>query len=184
MSEPFLGQIEMFGGNFAPRGWALCDGQLIAITQNQALFALLGTTYGGDGRVTFALPNLRGRIPVHAGSGPGLTPRVLGERSGAETASLTVDQIASHSHAQDDPILNAAVPGTVPNTSDPASASVASVMTYSNPATDTLDADMHADSIEHPASAAVGQGQPHENMMPFLTVNFIIALTGVFPSRN
>ena len=98
MAEPFVGEIRMFAGNFAPRGFAFCDGQLLAISQNDALFALLGTTYGGDGRTTFALPDLRGRVPVHAGSGPGLTRRTLGQRAGSEQETLTLSQIPAHNH--------------------------------------------------------------------------------------
>ncbi|MBD3756388.1 MAG: phage tail protein, partial [Gammaproteobacteria bacterium] len=98
MSEPFVGEIRMFAGNFAPRGWAFCDGQLLAVSQNDALFSLLGTIYGGDGRTTFGLPDMRGRIPVHQGSGPGLSPRRLGSKSGAETETLTVNQMPSHTH--------------------------------------------------------------------------------------
>jgi microcystin-dependent protein len=183
MSEPFIGEIQMFGGNFAPRNYAFCDGTLLPIAQNTALFSLLGTTYGGDGRVTFGLPDLRGRIPVHAGNGPGLTTRRLGESSGAETAALTVNQIPSHVHAQSVETLQAAAPGTAPNTSNPTNASVAGVMTYSNLAADTLNADMEADSIEHPAPGATGGGQPHNNMAPYQTISFIIALQGLFPSR-
>ncbi|MEQ9567295.1 MAG: tail fiber protein, partial [Pseudomonadales bacterium] len=98
MSEPFVGEIRMFAGNFAPRGWAYCDGQLLAVSQNDALFSLLGTIYGGDGRTTFGLPDMRGRIPLHAGTGPGLSPRRLGSKSGSEKETLTVNQLASHSH--------------------------------------------------------------------------------------
>ena len=98
MSEPFVGEIRMFAGNFAPRGWAFCDGQLLAVSQNDALFSLLGTIYGGDGRTTFGLPDLRGRVPIHAGSGPGLSPRRLGAKAGAENVTLTVNQLPSHSH--------------------------------------------------------------------------------------
>ena len=98
MSEPFVGEIRMFAGNFAPRGWAFCDGQLLATSQNDALFSLLGTIYGGDGRTTFGLPDLRGRIPVHAGTGPGLSPRRLGAKAGAEKVTLTVNELPSHTH--------------------------------------------------------------------------------------
>ena len=99
MSEPFVGKIRMFAGNFAPRGWAFCDGQLLAVSQNDALFSLLGTIYGGDGRTTFGLPDLRGRIPIHAGTGPGLSPRSLGNKAGTEIETLTVNQIPSHTHS-------------------------------------------------------------------------------------
>ena len=98
MSEPFIGEIRMFAGSFAPRGWALCDGQLLAVSQNDALFSLLGTIYGGDGRTTFGLPDMRGRIPIHFGSGPGLTPRTLGNKFGSEHETLITNQLPSHSH--------------------------------------------------------------------------------------
>ncbi len=182
MSEPFIGEIQMFGGNFAPRGYAFCDGTLLPIAQNTALFSILGTIYGGDGRVTFGLPDLRGRIPVHAGSGPGLSSRRLGEKFGAETVTLTVNQIPSHTHAPTVETLKATA--TAPNTSDPTGATVAAVMTYSNLAADTLNADMQAGSVEHPAPGATGGGQSHSNMAPFQAINFIIALQGLFPSRN
>lgn len=182
MSDPFIAQIEMFGGNFAPRGYAFCDGALLSISQNTALFSILGTTYGGDGRVTFGLPDLRGRIPVHAGNGPGLTQRRLGQKSGAETTTLTINQMPSHTHLPTVETLGATA--TAANTSDPTNAAVAAVMTYSNDLLDPLNADMQAGSVEHPAPGATGGGQSHFNMAPFQAINFIIALVGIFPSRN
>jgi len=161
MAQPFIGEITMFGGNFAPRSYAFCDGALLPIAQNTALFSILGTTYGGDGRTTFGLPDLRGRIPVHAGRGPGLSQRRLGEKSGAETTALVG-----------------------PNTNDPSDASLAAVETYSNLAADTLNAEMQAGSVEHPAPGDTGGGQPHNNMAPFQAISFIIAMQGTFPSLN
>ncbi len=138
MSEPFLGQITMFGGNFAPRGWAYCEGQLLPIAQNTALYSLLGTIYGGDGRTSFGLPDLRGRAPIHQGRGPGLSPRKLGEKGGAETVQPRGGL--------------AAAPATEEGRQSP--------------------------------TVEVANPQAHNSMQPFLAVNYIIALEGVFPSRN
>jgi microcystin-dependent protein len=184
MSSPYIGEIIMFGGNFAPRSYAFCDGSLLSISQFSALFSILGTTYGGDGETTFGLPDLRGRIPVHAGSGPGLTQRRPGQNGGAENTTLTINELPSHSHAEvpGAPELKGTVFETAPNTSNPTDASLASVMTYHT--TDALDAEMQAGAVEHPASAASGGGQADNNMAPFQTINFVIALEGIFPSRN
>ena len=171
--EPFIGMIVMFGGNFAPRSWALCDGQLLPIAQNQALFSILGTIYGGDGRTTFALPDLRGRVAMHPGSGPGLTTRSLGQKSGSETVTLNVNQIPSHRHnVQCDPD-----PGTkrVPTNAYPAGEATGVTALYSPEGTGT----MHTSMI-----APTGGGQSHTIVQPFQCVNFIIALQGTFPSRN
>ena len=177
-SEPFIGQIQTFGFDFAPRGWATCDGQLLAIASNTALFSLLGTTYGGDGRTTFGLPDLRGRAPIHQGQGPGLTHRRMGERSGAETVTLDVSQMPAHNH---DIFVE---PGDG-DTSSPTGMVLAQALlsgrrdnqyaVLPDPAEDVLDLD---------AVSVVGGGQAHANMQPFLTINYCIALTGVFPSRN
>ena len=175
MSEPFVGEIRMFAGNFAPRGWALCDGQLVQVSQNDALFSLLGTIYGGDGRTTFGLPDMRGRIPIHAGQGPGLSPRGLGAKFGSERETITSNHLPDHNHgfmASD-------------NTADsgyPADAVVAH--TDTEPAvyySDGLapDTDFPEDTL-----SKTGGNQPHNNMMPFLCVNFIIAWFGVYPSRS
>lgn len=165
--EPFLGQIIMFGGNFAPRGWAFCDGQLLPISQNQSLFALLGTTYGGDGRTTFALPDLRGRAPIHAGNGPGLSDRRLGSRGGSETNTLIESQLPSHTHA-----IGTKEEG---NTDDPSGAYVAGDGT--NAFADSSDGNLLP-------TGATGGNQSVNNMQPFLAVSYIIALQGTFPSRN
>jgi len=161
----------MFGGNFAPRGWAFCSGQLMSIAQDTALFALLGTTYGGDGQVTFALPDLRGRFPLGQGTGPGLTPRTVGEAAGSENVTLTQSQIPSHTHAPS--ASSAAATQTSPQNQVWA---VGSPAPYSS---GTPAATMHAAAI-----GSTGGSQPHENMVPFLGVNFIIAVAGIFPSRN
>lgn len=171
MSEPFVGEIRMFAGNFAPRGWALCDGQLLAVSQNDALFSLLGTIYGGDGRTTFGLPDLRGRIPIHAGAGPGLSERRLGGKGGAEAVTLTIDQLPSHTHP-----LHAAQ-STADNRQPLGNAPAASTgQVYS----EIFDAQqMHATAL-----TGTGGSGSHPNVMPFLCVHFIIALFGIFPSRN
>lgn len=172
MSEPFVGEIRMFAGNFAPRGWAFCDGQLLAVSQNDALFSLLGTIYGGDGRTTYGLPELRGRIPIHAGSGPGLSPRRLGAKSGAENETITTDQLPSHSHtwqgtssdAQDRVPTGNALAKTGPDIYRESLATVAKM----NPA-----------MVQN-----TGGSRSHSNLMPFLCVHFIIALFGIYPSRH
>jgi len=160
--EPFIGQIIMFAGNFAPRGWAFCDGQLIPITQNTALFSILGTTYGGDGRTTFALPDLRGRVAMHAGSGPGLSSRRLGEKGGAENVKLTEAEMPSHSHL----VLSS-------STADPSNTGA-----FATGAANTSGS-APALPVTH-----TGGSLPHNNVQPFGCVNFIIALYGVFPSRG
>ncbi|KZL12670.1 Phage Tail Collar Domain protein [Pseudovibrio axinellae] len=171
MSEPFVGEIRMFAGSFAPRSWAFCDGQLMAISQNDALFSLLGTIYGGDGRTTFALPDLRGRIPIHQGSGPGLSSRSLGARGGSEKVTLTVNQIPSHTHTftASDNLASDAAPGgkVLARQADD----------FYNP--DTATASMGANSI-----SSTGNSGSHDNLMPYLCINFIIALFGIYPSRQ
>jgi microcystin-dependent protein len=172
MAEPFLGEISITGFDFNPWGWAKCDGQLLPIAQNSALFSLLGTIYGGDGETTFALPGMRGRAPVHFGQGPGLSNRPLGQRSGSETASLATSNIPSHTHN-----LNIAVSAGAGTQSSPVGgvpASTEQVAMY-RPAADANDAG--GDSIDNAGSSAA-----HENMPPFQTVNFNIALVGLFPS--
>ena len=167
MSEPFMGQIHAFSFDFPPRGWALCNGQLLPINQNQALFALLGTTYGGNGQTTFALPDLRGRMPIHQGQGSGLSSRVMGERSGSETVTLGGASIPTHTHgAQGATSSSSTSPsGTVPATGG----------AYGAP----TGTQMHASTIQ-PA----GGGQAHQNMPPFLTISWCVALQGIFPSRS
>ena len=172
MSEPFVGEIRMFAGNFAPRGWAFCDGQLLAVSQNDALFSLFGTIYGGDGRTTFGLPDMRGRIPLHAGTGPGLSPRRLGAKGGAEKVPLTVNQLSSHSHTasgRDDTNTNAA----------PQDRTVGHPVKNVYRNSSTLNAPMSNQSLTQ-----VGGSRDHTNLMPFLCVNFIVALFGIYPSRQ
>lgn len=172
MSEPFTGEIRMFAGNFAPRGWAFCDGQLQAVSQNDALFSLLGTIYGGDGRTTFGLPDLRGRTPLHAGTGPGLSARRLGTGGGIEEVTLTVNQLASHSHDFNaNPLAG--------DKSAPAGNVVAGRIGDPTYVESDQDVDMAG-----AATSNAGGSQSHTNLMPTLCVHFIIALYGIYPSRN
>lgn len=175
MSTPFVAEIRLFTGNFAPTGWALCNGQLLPISQNTALFSLLGTTYGGDGRSTFGLPNLQGRLPLGAGQGPGLSPRALGESGGAATHSLTLNETPAHSHA----LQSAAAPdSTSPSTSALLSRSGDNAPLYRAPTAG------HTSPMAANAVGPGGGGWPHDNLPPVLALNFIIALQGVFPPRS
>ena len=192
MANPFIGEVIMFGGNFAPRGWALCNGQLLAISSNQALFSILGTTYGGDGRTTFALPELRGRVPVGTGQGPGLSNRPLGQRTGQQGVSLQPSQMPAHTHVGDVSGLSAQLQGDTgneANTGQPAPANVLSklaspinVLAYSD--SDANLTEIGGSAPINPTIANTGNGQSHENRQPLLAINYIIALVGVFPSRN
>ncbi len=172
MSEPYVGEIRMFAGNFAPRGWAFCDGQLLAVSQNDALFSLLGTIYGGDGRTTFGLPDMRGRIPVHAGTGPGLSARRLGTKAGQESVTLTVNQTPAHTH--DVTALTEA--GTQDSPHSAMLAASSTVRMYRNGAPNV---DMAAAMVGNN-----GGSQGHNNLMPTVCVHFIIALFGIYPSRT
>lgn len=173
MSEPFVGEIRMFAGNFAPRGWALCDGQLLAVSQNDALFSLLGTIYGGDGRTTFGLPDMRGRIPLHAGNGPGLSQIRLGAKSGAESVTLTANQLPSHNHN----VKASSSAGSTGNPTGMVSASSAPSNSYST--------SLASPQTMNPVSISnTGGSRSHTNLMPSLCVNFIIALFGIYPSRQ
>lgn len=173
MSEPFVGEIRMFAGNFAPRGWAFCDGQLLAVSQNDALFSLLGTIYGGDGRTTFGLPDLRGRIPIHAGTGPGLSPRRLGAKFGTEEETITVNQLPRHNH----PLQARAFVADTRNPQNKVLAQPATFLYSPVPTTPLVN-------FSTQAVSNVGGSQSHFNLMPFLCVNFIIALFGIYPSRQ
>ena len=173
MSEPFVGEIRMFAGNFAPRGWAYCDGQLLAVSQNDALFSLLGTIYGGDGRTTFGLPDMRGRLPIHAGQGPGLSPRRLGAKSGEESVTLTVNQIPSHNH---EPFQASTDRGNETNPSGNLVAESPSVTLYLE--------DPQSANLNSGAVGQTGGSRSHTNLMPYLCVHFIIALFGIYPSRH
>lgn len=173
MSEPFIAEVRIFAGNFAPRGWAFCDGQLLPVAQNTALFSLIGTTYGGDGRTTTALPNLQGRAPMHPGRGPGLTSRRLGEKVGSEMVSLSEAQMPNHTHTMRAnngpsttplPATNTSLGRTVPTAYHTVDNSLVDLNTQTLPTT--------------------GGSQAHNNMQPYLALNFIIALQGLYPSRS
>jgi len=200
-----IGEIRGFGGNFAPRSWALCQGQLLAISTNTALFSIIGTTYGGDGRTTFALPDLRGRIPIGEGTGPGLTTRKLGERSGSETNTITANQMAVHTHF----VTGGGVTGVsgsatatmhVNNTSGSSSNPADNYLGFEsgsiglyestpdgstlNSRAVTLDTSGLAVQVSGLSLSPTGGGQPVNNMKPFLTVNWIVCMQGIYPSRN
>lgn len=177
MSEPFLGEISMFGGNFAPRGWAFCSGQLLSISSNTALFSILGTTYGGDGRTTFGLPNLQGRVAMHAGQGPGLTRRLLGERAGTTEETISLAELGPHTHPAE---LGASL--ATPDTSNPVGNVLAAVNGYTTTGSVSVSP-LHPDTLELAETGATSV-DPHTNMMPTTSVNFIIAIQGIFPSRN
>jgi microcystin-dependent protein len=172
MSSPYIGEIRMFGGSFPPSGWAFCDGQLLPISENDALFTLIGTTYGGDGQSTFALPDRRGRAPVHQGMGSGLGTYSIGEQAGVETVTLTTQQIPTHTHGWQ----ASAGPGAA---NSPANNVVGSppVMKLYGPGTPS-------DPVSPTIIQPVGGQQPHENLQPYLTISFIISLFGVFPTQT
>lgn len=172
MSEPYVGEIRMFAGNFAPRGWAFCDGQLLAVSQNDALFSLLGTIYGGDGRTTFGLPDLRGRIPIHAGHGPGLSERRLGAKGGEEKVTLTVNQMPSHTHPLQ--ASTTIAEETAPQDNVTAQPNAVNLYFATSPT-----APMASDAITN-----VGGSRSHTSEQPYLCVHFIIALVGIYPSRH
>ena len=174
----------MFGGNFAPRGWARCQGQLLSIANNQALFSILGTTYGGDGRTTFGLPDLRGRVPMSDGGGPGLSNHSIGQKGGTETNTLTVAQTPSHNHTAS---LNVNSSGG--NNDNPSGNYLASNSEGIKHYSDSPDSPPPGDPAATANAGSINVGnsggsQPHTNMQPFLAVNFVIALEGTFPSRN
>ena len=182
--DPFIGEIIMFGGNFAPRGWALCNGQLLSISQNSALFSILGTTYGGDGRTTFGLPDLRGRVSMHPGTGPGLSPRSLGQKGGAETETLTTSNMPSHTH-----------PATAASTAHAYNAPGDSSVAQGNFWAESTEGDQvfHSAANANMNTGAVtttvnvdpaGGGAAFNIEQPFTCVKYIIALVGVYPSRN
>jgi microcystin-dependent protein len=172
MSQPFVGEIRMFGGSFAPAGWQFCDGSLLPISENETLFNLIGTTYGGDGQATFGLPDLQGRMPIHVGQGPGITQNYqLGEKAGTESVTLTTQQLPTHNHgwlASNDP-SNSLLPGSnvvsTPLNITPYFSGAASVA-------------LNAQSL-----TPQGGSQPHDNMMPFLCISYIISLFGIFPHQ-
>ena len=173
-AEPYIGEIMMFAGNFPPQNWAFCDGQLLSIAQNQGLFSLLGTYYGGDGQVTFALPDLRGRLPMHTGNGPGpgLSPRSLGEQGGTESVTLIAAQMPAHSH-----------PLQVDNANGTTASPVGTLLARDPAGTPAYGVNA-ASTLSPQAVASTGGGQPHDNMPPFLAINYCICITGIYPPRN
>jgi microcystin-dependent protein len=178
MAEPYLGEIRIFGFSFAPRGWAYCEGQLVSIAQNTALYSVLGTTFGGDGQTTFGLPNMKGNAPMEWGNGPNLTPRTIGEMFGEPSVTLTVLQLPGHNH-----ILYGATPG------DPATQSVAqpnstSQLSGANPGQLYTTTATPPVAFSPKAIGPAGQSQPHDNLQPMLVLNFCMAMEGLFPSRN
>jgi microcystin-dependent protein len=168
MSEPFLSEIKLLSFNFAPKGWALCNGQLLPINQNQALFSLLGTTYGGDGRVNFGLPNLQARVPMHTGNG-----HVLGERGGEATHTLLISEVPTHVHS----VNGSSLDGDKPTALGNLLSGTATAQAYSSAATSLT-------SLLPGTVGNTGGSQAHENMQPFLVLNFAIALQGIFPSQT
>ncbi len=174
MGEPFIGEIRMFGGNFAPAGWAFCNGALVPISENDTLFNLIGTTYGGDGQETFALPDLQGRVPIHQGQGPGISQNyTLGEKAGVESVTLSIQQVPVHTHA----MLAASQNGQQPQPTN-------GFLAQTNPGFPYVAASQPAVQLNNASVAQIGGSQPHENMAPFLAISFIISLFGVFPSQS
>ena len=172
MSSPYVGEIRMFGGNFAPAGWAFCDGATIAISQNDTLFNLIGTTYGGDGQETFNLPDLRGRVPIHQGQGPGTSNYIIGQVSGSESVTLTTNQLPSHTH----PFMAV---------TDPAASTNPTNSLLARAAVDIYTSDLSSPVAMNVNSLnTIGGSQPHDNMMPYLAVSFILSLFGIFPSQT
>jgi len=172
MSSPFVGEIRLVGFNFAPAGWAFCDGTLLPISENETLFNLIGTTYGGDGQTTFALPDLRGRVPVHVGQGPGLQSYQIGESFGVESVTLNVNQIPAHTHGFAPGASSGEQTTNRPDNAYPSAGGY-----YSTAPTTGV-------TMPAPTVANAGGSQPHDNIQPVLGINFIISLFGVFPSQN
>jgi microcystin-dependent protein len=187
--DPYLGQIQAFAFNYAPLGWMKCEGQLLPIAQYSALFALLGTMYGGDGVTNFALPDLRGRVPISAGSGPGLSNHQQGEKGGTENVAITTNQMPAHSHAAGLSAIHGKMKCTdlEPNTDNPVGNCIARIPRYAQFSTEAPSKEMHADSIEMSGNVNVemsGANQAHANMQPYLSLNYCIAVQGIFPPRN
>jgi microcystin-dependent protein len=170
MSQPYVGEIRIFAGNFAPAGWEFCEGQLLPISENETLFNLIGTTYGGDGQATFALPDLQGRLPIHQGTRPGGSNFVLAEQGGVESVTLTVQQIPNHSH----PFLGSSLAATLTSPSGSVVATSAQV--------DYLTIAQASVALNANTVTSVGGSQPHDNFQPYLCLDFIISLFGIFPS--
>lgn len=169
---PYIGEIRMFGGNFAPAGWMFCEGQTLAISENDFLFTLIGTTYGGDGETTFNLPDLRGRLPIHQGQGSGLASRILAENGGIEATTLTTQQLPVHTH----PLAASSAQGTLNSPIDAVPAQGPTVILYREIAPNA--------GLLNTAVAPAGGSQPHDNLQPYLCISFIISLFGVFPTQT
>lgn len=181
MSQPFVGEIRLCGFNFAPVGWAFCNGQLLSIAEFEVLFTLIGTTYGGDGQTTFALPNLQSRVPIHQGQGPGLSPYVIGQASGTEAVTLLTQNLPPHTHT-----MNASTAFGTTGSPGNAVLGVTNSGTAQAPAAGNLDFTTGAPNatLANSALSLAGGNQPHTNIQPGLVVNFIISLFGIFPSQN
>lgn len=176
MAQPYVGEIRMFGGSFAPAGWMMCSGQTIPISENDTLFNLIGTTYGGDGQETFNLPNLNGRVPVHQGQGPGISQSyVIGEAAGVEQVTLTTQQIPNHSHT---PLATNQGPVNSPQ------GALLGIPNGGPPGTNIYGPDVPLQALSPSTLQPAGGSQPHENMQPYLCVTFIISLYGVYPTQN
>jgi microcystin-dependent protein len=171
MSEPFIAEVRIFAGNFAPRGWAFCDRQLLPIAQNTALFSLIGTTYGGDGRTTTALADMQGRVPMHPGRVPGLTSPRLGQKTGVEEVTLTLNEIPAHSHSWF-------------GTTEDGDSSEPAGNLYAKAGEDIYAESGNVISMSDNATSNTGGGEAHNNVQPFISLNFIIALVGLYPSRS
>jgi microcystin-dependent protein len=177
MSEPFIGEVKIFGFNFAPRGWALCNGQLLPISQNTALFSLLGTQFGGNGKTNFALPNLQGEVPLHQGQGPGLSARQMGETAGLAAVTLQTSNMPAHTHAVSCSTASGTSASPAGNVWATAGTRGAGINEYSGTAGSSP-------TLAPAAVGTAGGSQPHNNMPPYLVVNFCIALQGIFPQRG
>lgn len=171
MAQPYVGEVRMFAGNFAPAGWLRCSGQLLPISENETLFQLIGTTYGGDGQSTFALPDLRGRVPIHRGQGPGLSHYLIGDSGGVETVTLTQSQLPTHTHQ---PVASNTGASDSPANNFWAHTATGKPFSAAPPAVQ-----MNTGTI-----TSMGGSQPHDNMIPFLCLNYIISLYGIFPTIN
>lgn len=172
--EPFIGEIRLVGFNFAPRGWEFCNGQILSIAQNQSLFSLLGTIYGGDGRTTFALPDFRGRTPIHQGDGPGLSNYRMGQKGGSETTTLNVNNLPNHNHTLQ-------VSGNAGDSDNPSNGFLAKTVGGAEPYK-TLENNLH--SMNYQAITSTGGGQSFNNISPYTVANYIICLNGVYPDRS
>jgi microcystin-dependent protein len=179
MAQPFIGEIRMFGSNFAPAGWMFCNGQTLSIAQYTALFSLIGTTYGGNGTSTFNLPDLRGRLPVHQGQGPGLSFYTIGQAAGVETVALNSTQMPQHSHALMASTATATLSSPTNNVTGAAPQTPVAADLYTKPGSPATVGNLLPQAVGNN-----GSNLPHSNMMPYLCVSFIIAMVGIFPSRN